>query len=387
MSGFTAQSTETTISVPVDQAEPDDESTISNSTTSSPDDSCSLVPDVNVPQLDGGVNADDAPAHYSSDWCHVELIPATEDRPRRPWIALPENLVDPTPQQRALAEMVWGGVQYQWSELKGAIEERGRDVGLLVARSGLVVLDLDVKTYGVENPARGADGGVCFGDTVETKYGVVDLQREVEKLGHAMAELATYTVRTKSGGLHLYYQANPRFPLRTAHHMHEWRIDVIASPNNWVAAPPTPGYHVVRDLPVAPLPDWLAEFLGNLRRHLLPLGGTAGQRLRHEVYQARSEALVAMMDESTGDGTFGGLMRTFVSGVCALVRKSNEWGGWNQSIYDNAHILFDCGYRHDQVTRWLLAAAAPRTESDRRQAEGTINSAHQRNVNTRGGAL
>lgn len=64
----------------------------------------------------------------------------------------------------------------------------------------------------------------------------------------------TYTVQTRSGGLHLYYLHHPG--LRSSVAKVAPGIDVRGI-GGYVIIPPSPGYTVVNDTPAVPWPQWL----------------------------------------------------------------------------------------------------------------------------------
>jgi Bifunctional DNA primase/polymerase, N-terminal len=294
---------------------------------------------------------------------------ADGSRARGPLTPLPENLgPEASEAERHMARGCWAGVELDAAGLAG-VTAAGWDVGVLAAASGLVIIDCDVKH--VDGNGWTVTGGVAVREQAVVKRGIDDLRREVEALGHTMAELATYTVRTKSGGYHLYYRTNPEFPLTSRHHRQDWRVDVIASPNSWVAAPPTEGYQVVRDDAVADLPDWLAVFLYGVNTSLAPLGAR--------------EAVVA---RAVGSGPDGGPARPGESLLARHRRMlleevalANLAGGWNNAIYRVTHALIEVGYDERDVRDAVMGAAAPVDAGEERKADATIASAlrgHQR---------
>jgi hypothetical protein len=74
----------------------------------------------------------------------------------------------------------------------------------------------------------------------------------------------TYTVRTPSGGTHLYYRAPTDLRLRNSAGILGWLIDTRAG-GGYVVAPPTSidahAYTVIELRDLAPLPGWLAALL------------------------------------------------------------------------------------------------------------------------------
>jgi hypothetical protein len=251
------------------------------------------------------------------------------------------------------------------------------DVAIFPAPSGLVILDCDVKRYQRDTGHVANRNHVTFGDLIEERHGVDDLRREVERLGHSMDELYTYTVKTKSGGRHLYFRENPEVSLTTNGHRENWRVDVIAHnvgyDRSWAAAPPTPGYEVTRDIPVAPLPTWLALFLRDDVPTMEPMGG---RRARQRA-QARLEARDQVMIPGLSAGERDSLIATYVGWVLTDVIEANKHGGWNLAIYGAVKDLMRVGYAFDQVAEVVMEHADPVNDAERRKAEYTINSAER----------
>jgi hypothetical protein len=272
--------------------------------------------------------------------------------------------------------MYWEGVSANWEQLQAAVLG-GSDVGILVEPSQLVVLDCDVKRYDQGTGWVVQDGTATWQDGV-VKRGVEDLAREVEKLGHSMGELYTYTVETKSGGRHLYFKRPVSVPwLTTLHHREDWRVDVIASGRNWVAAPPTPGYRVVVDAPCVELPPWLAEWLTGLHSHLRPLGGTqrqtVEQRAASQLLSWRGSQLLGVNPTSLAE-----LQQAWVTSQLDLVALANQYGGWNSTIYQVTLNLLDVGFEPDRVEEVVLRVASPVDEIERKKAYDTIRSAERK---------
>lgn len=318
-----------------------------------------------------------APAFRDDEWSYIPLKRAGEVVPRKALVELPENRVGATEEERHHSIVYWNGVSMSWADAHECLDKKF-DVGLLAGQSGLVILDCDVKLYDAET------GWVVTAGQAElqelkpavTKKGVDDLRREVEDMGHSMSEIRTFTVATKSGGLHLVYRQNPRFPLETKHHRNDWRVDVIGSRNNWVATAPTPGYSVALDVPVIELPDWLAQWLQRLEDHLLPLG----RRRRVQVEKLRTQ--VRHQSQLPGREN-DSLVAKWIDLELELVRLGNQHGGWNNAIYQATLNLLEGGWGLDDVVATVLDAASPASDLERRKAMDTIDSArrkHARNV-------
>jgi Bifunctional DNA primase/polymerase, N-terminal. len=335
------------------------------------------------------------PVHWNPEgvWQHRPLYRKTDDYPRRPAIARPENLSkDATQGDRDYAEKYWNqSGSITWAELHDAVTNGFRfrrqqkpqpcDVALFPASSGLVVVDCDVKRYDAKTGFVVTGGAASLETLVpeRVEYGLADLQREVEKMGHTMLELATYTVQTKSGGHHFYFRENPRVKLVNSGHRHEWRVDVVAhnagSDRSWVAAPPTPGYEVVRDFPVTEMPDWLAGWLRDVN-HKLP---ALGQERRKAMNLAAGETRRRVLALPTGEAD-GNLMRVWVQGELDVVAESNRVGGWNLAIYQCTLNLLEGGWDKDVVELAVLKAAAPVSNLESRNAAYTIESAYRRHL-------
>ncbi|WP_399942898.1 bifunctional DNA primase/polymerase [Streptomyces sp. BBFR25] len=134
------------------------------------------------------------------------------------------------------------------------------NVGIATGPSGLIVIDLDTpKGPDDTPPAEWAAHGVTDGADV--------LALLCERHSKPFPA-GTYTVRTWSGGTHLYFAAPEGEPLRnTAGDSARglgWKVDTRAVGGLVVGAGSTFGgrpYTVAHHGPVAPLPGWLAERL------------------------------------------------------------------------------------------------------------------------------
>jgi hypothetical protein len=128
------------------------------------------------------------------------------------------------------------------------------NVGIATGPSGLVVVDLDTRKPGQTVPSRWARCGIGSGAAV--------LQALAHQ--HGVTVTPTYTVRTPSGGSHLYYTAPPGSHLRNTHDTIGWKIDTRAH-GGYVVAPGCPvppgGYELVDDRDTVELPTWLHQAL------------------------------------------------------------------------------------------------------------------------------
>lgn len=121
--------------------------------------------------------------------------------------------------------------------------DNGRlNVGVATEPSRLVVLDVDGET-----------GNMWLADAHET-FGIPP----------------TFTVRTRAGGFHHYFEAPPGIEIKCSASRIAPGIDIratggyVVGPTSWVAADkkgPAGWYKVVEDNPVAPLPEWLLNLI------------------------------------------------------------------------------------------------------------------------------
>lgn len=134
------------------------------------------------------------------------------------------------------------------------------NVGIATGPSGLIVVDLDRPKHPDDvPPAQWAEYGVTDGADV--------LAVLCERHGQPFPT-DTYTVRTWSGGTHLYFAAPEGVPLRnTAGDSIRglgWKVDTRAAGGLVVGAGSTFDgypYEITHNAPVTPLPEWLADLL------------------------------------------------------------------------------------------------------------------------------
>lgn len=135
--------------------------------------------------------------------------------------------------------------------------------------------------------ATGPESSIVVID-IDTKS---DGDRSLEDLAQTFGPLPpTYTVATGGGGWH-YYFAYPRGEIHNSQSLLAKGID-IRGWHGYVVAPPSvhPNgvpYHVVADLPLAPLPDWILERLSEntvrAKAETIPDTIPDGERHRHIV--------------------------------------------------------------------------------------------------------
>jgi hypothetical protein len=133
-------------------------------------------------------------------------------------------------------------------------QARPFNVGLATGPSRLVVLDLDA-AHGQQPPPEWA--GALHGRDVLTQL--------AERAGEPYPG-DTYTVRTPTGGRHLYYSApdDPQLVLRNTIGRLGWRIDSRAAGGYIVVAGSVVAagrYEVIHRRPIAALPAWLIPLL------------------------------------------------------------------------------------------------------------------------------
>ncbi|QKV94008.1 bifunctional DNA primase/polymerase [Streptomyces sp. NA02950] len=131
------------------------------------------------------------------------------------------------------------------------------NVGIATGPSGLIVVDLDMP-----KPEDGAD----------TPSGVTSFKALCERAGQAAP--TTHTVRTPSGGRHLYFTAPPGVRLPSSKGTLAKKIDTRAWGGNVVAAGSTTRdgtYETVEATAPVPLPAWLLDALKPAPRPAGPL--------------------------------------------------------------------------------------------------------------------
>ncbi|HEX3780693.1 MAG TPA: bifunctional DNA primase/polymerase [Pseudonocardiaceae bacterium] len=148
-------------------------------------------------------------------------------------------------------------IRWYWGSRRYA----GCNVGIAVGRARLVGVDLDIRKPGDAPPfAPWNQPGVCTGEDV-----FILLSQQAGEL----PPVDTYTVRTASGGSHLYYQAPENIALRNTSGSEAgaglgWKIDTRAGGGQLVAAGSIVDgrpYTAVMDVDPIPLPAWLCERL------------------------------------------------------------------------------------------------------------------------------
>ncbi|MGH3627216.1 MAG: bifunctional DNA primase/polymerase, partial [Sciscionella sp.] len=140
------------------------------------------------------------------------------------------------------------------------------NVGIACGPSRLVVIDLDTPKGGAVPPQAWQLDGVRTGLDV--------LAVLADRAGETLP-VATYSVRTTSGGEHLYYAAPGGAEFRNTAGTLGWLVDTRAVGGYVVAAGSTVAdrdYAVLDDSDAAPLPGWLAKLLTAPDRRPAPAG-------------------------------------------------------------------------------------------------------------------
>ncbi|KAB1984618.1 bifunctional DNA primase/polymerase [Streptomyces triticiradicis] len=285
-----------------------------------------------MPYPDGSAQLTAALDAASRDWRVFPLVPGD----KRPAVSDWENRATTDPERITRA----------WSV--GAF-----NVGIATGPSGLIVIDLDrPKHPGDTPPAAWAEHGVSDGADV--------LAMLCARHGQPFPG-DTYTVRTWSGGTHLYFLAPEGEPLRnTAGDSARglgWKVDtrawggLVVGAGSTVAGHP---YAVAHRRPVAPLPDWLAELL---RPAPLP---------------PQTPITVAL----TGHGRRTAFLRSAVNGEVERVTGSGPHEH-NNALYVAAvalgQLVAGGELSEADVTGWLLTAALQVGQGER-EAQRTIAS-------------
>jgi hypothetical protein len=184
------------------------------------------------------------------------------------------------------------------------------NVGIACGPSGLVVIDLDVlKPDHGPPPPDWQLPGVLAGDDVLTV---------LAERAAARPPFDTYTVRTGSGGRHLYFTAPPGVQLRNTIGGLGWLVDTRASGGYVVATGSTVNggpYVVEHDTSPAPLPGWLT-------RQLTPPTPPATPTQAPEL----------------GDGRRAAYLKTVLTAELDRVTTATP-GGRNHALFNAAHAL------------------------------------------------
>ncbi|MFF4909803.1 bifunctional DNA primase/polymerase [Streptomyces sp. NPDC001260] len=194
------------------------------------------------------------------------------------------------------------------------------NVGIAPGPSGLVVVDLDVPK---EEEQKGSSAAPC---------GATSFMALCERAGEPWP--TTYTVRTPSGGMHLYFTAPPDVRLHNTARTVAPYVDTRAWGGNVVAAgslTPQGAYEVADEAPVAALPAWL---LARFQNPPTPKAASAPLLIPG---QATRRATVALERETAAvHGTSeGGRNNRLLAGARALGRFV-AWGEITRDAVEEA---------------------------------------------------
>ncbi|MFC5719604.1 bifunctional DNA primase/polymerase [Streptomyces gamaensis] len=238
------------------------------------------------------------------------------------------------------------------------------NLGIATGPSRLVAVDLDVPKHDQDTPPAGTPASVTDGADM--------LALLAERHGEQFPT-ETYTVRTPSGGTHLYFTAPAGVELRNTAGVLGWKIDTRAHGGYIVGAGSVIGgkpYTVTYDARPAPLPDWLTKLLTPAP---LPPQQPVAVSLGAEDWH-------------------GAYLKAAVAAELRRVERSTS-GGRNTALYRSAVALGQlvAGGELDaaQVTDWLTEAATgvglAEPEARRTIASGLRAGARRpRTVNGRG---
>ncbi|MFD3885046.1 bifunctional DNA primase/polymerase [Streptomyces microflavus] len=206
------------------------------------------------------------------------------------------------------------------------------NVGVAAGPGGIVIVDLDVPKHDQDVPPAGTPSGVVDGADV--------LAALAQDHGQPYPT-DTYTVRTASGGTHLYFTAPAGVDLRNTAGALGWKIDTRGWGGYVVGVGSTirgTSYSLVHDAPPLPLPQWLATLLAP--KPLPPQEPVAVPLLskdRHSSY-----------------------LRAAVTGELERVSRART-GGRNEALYQASvalgQLVAGQELGEDEVTGWLTAAA------------------------------
>ncbi|WP_151477735.1 hypothetical protein [Streptomyces albicerus] len=356
------------------------------------------------------------PIHWGDDWSRMPVYRAGlvdhkgEEQPRKPLFPLPETIKGDGWQaksDRDWSTRWWGGQVFTLDEAWRIVDGELTDYDRELLRSGafgrypsaakdiahmpwlddMFVIDCDMKTYfdspdgtpfvAVEGKPNSATRAPTY-----SRYGLDDLYREAAARGMKAEELDDYldswTERTKSCGCHIVLKQHPVIRIeRTMHHRHEYRVDVLASVNNWRGCYPSPGYTVLKDRPVKVAAKRLVELLVELNNTLDPVGGKRMKKAE-EGFEAVHRRTYARTRRGHGAAVIDlSLMDRWRTGVLRVVHEANQLGNWNKKIYWAAHRYEEGRWPVESAERDILAAAQPWDDREERNAIATIRSAYR----------
>jgi Bifunctional DNA primase/polymerase, N-terminal len=200
------------------------------------------------------------------------------------------------------------------------------NIGIAAGRSDLHVIDLDTGR-GAEPPPRWAGA----------RHGGEVLARLADQTGEPFPG-DTFTVRTPSGGFHLYFRVPPALELRNTTGRLGWRVDSRGSGGYVVAAGSLRRdgrYAVTKDIPIAPLPSWLVPLL---RPPLAPPDPLTGWHRDQPVSQSRKIAYLRRIHDSVAGTPRGRRHHVLVRAAFTLGRLV---AGGDLTVEDARDCLYD----------------------------------------------
>ncbi|MFM9369038.1 bifunctional DNA primase/polymerase [Streptomyces sp. Da 82-17] len=228
----------------------------------------------------------------------------------------------------------------------------GFNVGIAPGPSGLLVVDLDVPK---DKDSSGAPGGAD------------NFQALCERAGQPWP--ATYTVRTPSGGLHLYFHTTHRLPstastLAALIDTRAWGGNVVAAGSTTPQGP----YEVDVDRPAAELPGWLLDLLQTPAAPAKPAPAlTAPLLVSSSVTRRASVALDRETAEVAATGE-GGRNSRLLAGARSLGRFV-AWGEIPRHVVEEAFQAagesaglppHECRTTIRSALDWSIRTARPR---------------------------
>ncbi len=160
------------------------------------------------------------------------------------------------------------------------------NIGIACGPSGLVVIDQDLPKHDDTPPPRWAQPGIRDG---------LDVLAALAESHRAPVPVETYTVRTASGGEHLYFAAPDAPVLRNTTARLGWLVDTRAAGGYVVAAGSRirdRHYVEILDLPPAALPGWITGLLEDREEPRVYYGelvATVARRSRYTATALRGE--------------------------------------------------------------------------------------------------
>jgi hypothetical protein len=185
-------------------------------------------------------------------------------------------------------------------------------VGIATGPSRLYVVDLD-PAHGEPAPLRWR--GALHGRDVLTRLATEHGQPYPGD---------TYTVRTPSGGLHLYFRVPAGSTLRNTIALAGWRVDSRGVGGSIVAAGNVRAdgiYLVIRNLPIAPLPTWLATVFQPPPPPAIP---PPSLRPAPTVSRARADAYVRKVADGVVNAASKTAHRTLLRAAISLGRLIDD---------------------------------------------------------------